>query len=424
MPELKLGAGSQVLGKASAIQVGGQEHPSTASKSQEVTGSVKKLLQRIRTAHEAGKPKEVNHLARLYLKSFEARRIAVTEACSHLSERRRPSADRCHRYAEGLNAWAGTTEKVIVRAQEKPGKPGHYRTIMDFGIENRSLQLHVLRLLRVLANPRPSQFMMRGGVHAAITRASQALQGGHIWAMETDLTNCYPSFNEEVVPELLPIPKEVTRRVLLAVSLSLWLSTDQFGPATSVDDDQIIIGELFADARQGIPQGSSASPLVAELLLAPSFDNLPQEGASIGYADNFLAMGKNESEAVAMTLAFWSALKASPAGHFLPKKPTIFEPGTPIDFLGHCLEKSGAEVRITPSLYNLSNFKAKLKARLSSIRNAESSVAQKMHSRAARDFVLSWTAAFKLCDGIDIHRLEALKKIKASQAKSKLIRAA
>ena len=56
----------------------------------------------------------------------------------------------------------------------------------------------------------------------------------------------------------------------------------------------------------------------------PCFSKLPACGEPVGYADNFLAMAKDANDVVSMTVAFWSALKAHPAGQLRPKEPRIF----------------------------------------------------------------------------------------------------
>src|SRR6266542_2348573 len=71
-----------------------------------------------------------------------------------------------------------------------------------------------------------------------------------------------------------------------------------FGPAGGLG---ILGAEVLAEARQGIPQGSAASPLLAEMLLASALRQLPTGGEVFAYLDNFLVMAKSEQDAVSMT---------------------------------------------------------------------------------------------------------------------------
>ena len=65
------------------------------------------------------------------------------------------------------------------------------------------------------------------------------------------------------------------------------------------------------------------------MLLAPLLADLPTRGAWIGYADNFLAMGKSEEDVVSINSAFWSAAKAHPARAASIEAPLSSSPGYP-----------------------------------------------------------------------------------------------
>jgi hypothetical protein len=389
-----------------------------AMSSKEMKNSVNKMLARLAYEKVSGNKMACQKLIRLYLRSFAARLAAVHRASERRPFRWRPTSEQRVVIAEALNAWAGTTEDVTVVPQEKKGQPGSYRTIMKFGIEHRSLQELLRPLLEVLADIRPNQYVLNGGLPAAIRRAADLMADGYVWAIETDITNCFESFDGEAVPELLPIPKEVTRRILLSQHLSLRLPTNQFGSADSVDEEEVFIGELFPNVRRGIPQGSCVSSLVAEMLLAPSFDDLPQAGASIGYADNVLAMGRTEDDALAMTLAFWSGLSANPAGHLMPKPCKHFEPGMPIEFLGHTLTLVGSTVRIEPNPAKVAQFEKRCKSDLKDIKGASSKTGLDMHVKNSQRYVMGWVNGFQACDGMDGLRQTAMANIEAAKSKA------
>ena len=290
--------------------------------------------------------------------------------------------------------------------------------ILEFGLENRALQLLVLRLLKAQADLHPNQYLMRG-THAAIERVVELLRDGYTWAIETDIYNCYPSFDGEKVPELLPIPKEVTRRVLLCGTYTLLLHSGIIGPADQPgEDDKLIASDLFADARRGLPQGSAASPLAVEMLLAPMFHKLPAGSTWTGYSDNFLAMGKTKNDAESMTSAFRSALKAHPAGPFWPNPRKVYAPGEPIEFLGHRIQRFPGMTRIDPTADNLDEFARKMQIGLREINKASSKVVRMNRIRKLQAYVFSWTAAFKLCADVGIYRDAALKRIATAASKS------
>ena len=226
------------------------------------TAHVNKLLMSIRAAHDAGKRKKADQLVCRYLASFDARYLATLEAYQTLKGIK-PDPSILPAVARSLNAWAGSEENVLIRLVPRPGKPDWPRMTFKFGLENRALQLLVLKLLKAQADLHPNQYLMRG-THAAIERVVELLNAGYAWAIETDIHNCYPSFDGEKVPELLPVPKEVTRRVFLCGTYTILLYSGTFGPADEPgDDEELIASDLFADARRGLPQGSAASPLVS-----------------------------------------------------------------------------------------------------------------------------------------------------------------
>ena len=306
-----------------------------------------KMLDRVRTAHRAGKRKEAPQHGRLYLASYDARIVAVHEANRHVKKHKRLKPSLLPGLAASLNPWTETEEKVIIHPKPKPGPNLQYRPILEFGFENTALQHLLLPLLRAQADLHPNQYTMRG-THAAIERVAGLLEEGHTWATEIDIRNCYQSFDGERVADLLPVPKEVARNVLTGASLSLCLNPSFVGPADPGEDDEIIFPELFAAVRQGISQGAATSPLVAEMMLASVFKVLPDCGAVTAYADNFLVMGKTESEVLSISEALRSAIKAHPAGPLWPKEPRIFGSGMVVEFLGHQLWMSEGSVVIAP----------------------------------------------------------------------------
>jgi hypothetical protein len=185
-----------------------------------------------------------------------------------------------------------------------------------------------------------------------------------------------------------------------------------FGPADPGEDDEVTFARLFAAARRGFPQGSATSAIAVEMLLAPLFEQLPQGGEAINYADNVLMMAKDKNDVVSMCLAFGAALEAHPVGQLRPKEPRVFPPGTPIEFLGHRLELINGMVRISPTQRNIERLETKFANGIRKIKgfNAASDQARR-HVQELRRYVSSWLASFKLCDGIESYRVEALDRI-------------
>lgn len=372
---------------------------------------VEKMLAQIASAHKAGKYKKAKRLSIVYLRSFDARYGAVLEAYNALKPRNRPARKSLPAIARGLDAWKGTQEVVILRLKEKEKSPGDYRDIKEFGIESKALQYLVFPLLKVQANLHLNQYGMIG-THAALIRVAELMTQGYVWAMETDLKDCYPSFDGEKIQGFLPLPKKVTQHIMCCASLNLSLGNDGiFGPADDDVDDEYVFPDLFVDARRGIPQGSAASPFAVEMLLSSVFDQLPACGEAVGYADNTLAMAKSEGDVVSMNKALWSALKAHPAGHLRPKQTGVFSPGQPIDFLGHRLTPQGKKVRIEPTPENLKKYCVAVERGLRRIVHGASSNIRAQRARELRGYIRSWCAAFKLWDEAGVQKAKDFGRI-------------
>jgi len=389
------------------------------------------MVDDVRSAHVAGKRKKVNHRIRRYLNSHHARLLATELARRAMKPHRRFPKALVPSIASSLDPWVGTAEEVRVNVIPK-GDSGDYRVTTDFGPENRALQFLLLRLLRVMADRHPHQFGTgNGGSHAAIKHVAQAMKDGSIWAVEIDIENCFPSFGGDGVVDLLPLPKEVTKSVLISRHLNLVPGNllDLFGeepggvhhvphgaphiPHVGPASDLGFLGaEALAEARQGIPQGSAASPLVAEMLLALPLKQLPKVGLVFGYLDNFLVMATGEDDAVSMAKALGCALQAHPAGPLRPKIKGIFHAGTPIDFLGYRLTAQHGAVMIEPSPAKRQEFEAELKAGLARIKGGSLPPAVRTRKiQHLRTYIRCWTAAFRLWPGAEKHRDLWLAKV-------------
>ncbi len=379
---------------------------------------VEKLLTRIRIAKEAGRFKELRHWTGAYLNSFDARLAAVQRANQRRKLNDRLDTATVLKIAASLDAWKGTDEPVLVHRKPKASNPGSYRTYMAFGIENRALQYLVLPLLEQVSDVAPNHYTVRGGTHAAIKHVVKAMSTGPVWAVEIDVVDCYPSFDGKKLKDLLSIPKEVSEHVVISEYLNLKggniakvIKYGPFGPAGSPEASTTLEGTLAA-ARQGIPQGSAVSPLIAETTLAIALREVPKLGDIVAYGDNCLLVAKEASNMVTMTEALETAFKAHPVGLLQPKR-RLFHPGEPVDFLGHRLiPQPGGKIRIEPSQENWEKFERKMMRQLKYLKYEKLSAAARFRAQQkAKRYVRSWMAAFCLCDGIGLHEKYWLKRI-------------
>ena len=366
-------------------------------------------LTRIQKAHRAGNWRQLRYLTQQYLTSYDARLAATRLASRKMRWDRRPKKTQLRSIAENLNAFQGTREEV--RLILIPKGPDKFRPTLEFGIENRALQYLVLSVLYAVSELHPRQFATRGGVPAAIAKVAKAMKAGNVHASEIDIKDFYASFDGNKLVELVPVQKRVIMRVMLSEHLAILpgkslhhTTASCIGPADTDQGELAPLEKYLADARRGIPQGSAASPILAEMLLAPLLFQVPTGGEVVAYADNILVMTKTESVAVAMTESLGIALKKHPAGQLWPKI-NCFPPGGPIEFLGHRLTAHDDDLRIQPTAQNRDKFERKTKRGLARLKKSTLSPAARGRMlRELKSDLSSHAANFRLCDDMKKYR--------------------
>ena len=378
-----------------------------------------KLLKRIRAAMESGNKAKARRLTLIWLRSFEAKRLCVRLACRKMKLHLRPKNSERDVIAGRLDPWRGTGEAVYVNRRSKEHQPDDYRHVMSFGIENRSLQYLLLLVLRELMPLHPSQYGTRGhGTHEAIETVLKAINEGYRWVIEYDIEEFFPSFDWKRVPDLVPLPRKVSEKVLLGKHLTLiggYSLSGLFGREGDDDWFPDLLNAELADARRGNPQGSAVSPFLAAALLADALYKIPELGIVVAFSDNLLLLAKSKDDAMAMSKGLWGALQAHPAGRLRPKVKR-FDPGEPFDFLGHRLTPAMGKGRVDPSPRNKDKFEHRMKSRLRRLDKATLTPDQRARLiRKMEKDVCSWTrGAFKLCHSIQNFRDNWLAKIPAS----------
>ena len=378
------------------------------------TDHVDKLLKR---ACKAGRTSKRNYLVCQYLGSFDAKLHATLEAYDSMRPHCRPDKAKLPSIASGLDPRKGTDEPVLVHRMPKRSPP-YYRTVFEFGIENRALQYLVRDVLIALLDLHPNQYATRGGVYAAIKHTKQAMIEGNDWVVELDINNCYLSFDEDKLASLLPLTKEMTEHVIISRYLNLpsGFSCIDNSPGDDHEGDAITPGAI-SPARRGIPQGSAASPIVAEAMVAIALKAVPTLGVIIAYADNVLLLAKTKSDRDSMTKALLAAFEKHPVGR-LRLSPKAFAPGAPVEFLGHRLTHSKETVRIEPTDSNRRKFERRVKSKLRSLANTELPRSRRRRLQRIKKYIRSWTNSFKLCDDIEKIRSDWLARAQAQFKKA------
>ena len=219
------------------------------------TDHVDKLLKR---AHGACRANQRDYRVRQYLGSYDAKLRATRKAHDAMRPDRRPNEAKLEAIARDLNPWKGTDEPVLVHLTPKASHP-HYRAVLEFGIKHRALQYLARDILIALLKLHPNQYGTCGGTHAAIRQTKQALRDGYLWAVELDIKDCFPSFDGKELHKLLPLPKEMTDKVIISGCLNLMPGNllHYYGPEDDHEGDPIALTAALSSARRGNSAGVS-----------------------------------------------------------------------------------------------------------------------------------------------------------------------
>jgi len=376
------------------------------------------ISRKIAAYHSAGKFKRAAHWTGMYLNSFDAKYVAVHRANQKLPRQRRRPKKELAEIAANLDPWKGSEEDVIVNLKFKGDTENSFRTIMNFGIENRALQYLVGSALLPQADLHTSQHAISGGRNSAIEAALNAISAGYIWIAEIDIKNFFQSLDGENLPGLLPLPRQVTRQSIASQGLSLIpgniLSHCGYDSISEWREDDIDpIAGMLIEARQGIPQGSAVSSIVAETLLAPVVAETSKIGAAVNYADNILVMARERQDAVSMIETLVAALKSHPVGPLKPHFKTSLGNHMRFDFLGYSIFNEYGNCIAKPTENHLARFSSRYSSDLVKATDPTMPlVKRKRRLKNLSRYVRSWTAAFSLWGWAKTERKQKLDKIK------------
>ena len=378
--------------------------------SPEIRAHEQQLLERIRHAHANGQHKKADYWQRRYLQSLDARRVAVDTANRSMKPHARRPESELLGIAKALDPRSGTKEPVDLWLQEKHHNPGELRAIMNFGLESRALHALVIEVLKARSNLFPFQFASQGtgGRDGALKMLQATVRSGADFAVATDIRDYFPSLGANQLGKILQLPKEVIEHVLVSGGLNLQSKDPWIHHCCISKEFDAVSGGCIEKARRGIPQGSAASSVVAEIVLASVIAEIPKYGIVINFADDLVVLVDHPDKAASMRTALNKALQAAPVGPLTPKTLETFGPGDSFDYLGYRVTLLENDCRLEPSAYNVARFKKEFPARVA---KAEK---QGIHeARALHRYVNGWTSAFHLWEGAEEHRDFHLAAVKA-----------
>lgn len=309
-----------------------------------------KLIRRLRSAVGANHHRRTRRLIVQILRSYHCKLVALDKANSRLKRDVRVSFEELKRRAGMLDPWTATGERVELRSQPKPR--GGFRMIMSFGLENRALQILVREVLRVWALPKllSQQHLLAGGHNHAVEAASHMIErGGHEHAVELDIQDCFGSIKGDWLKQKLPLPPEVIDNVCAASHLNL----------VALD---ITAHRHLNKSRNGIPQGSSVSSLIAEIAVASVLEHAPEGVEFQAYVDNVLCSAPNEQTAQSSQQTLERLFRAHPSGFFSVRSLGVRRLAEGVPFLGYVLSLERRRVSISVSHSKQDAFGARVEA--------------------------------------------------------------
>lgn len=237
--------------------------------------------------------------------------------------------DTLREVAARMTATYHFSEPVTARTH-RPAQHKRRRTTYAFGPGKHALQCMVADLIKAMF-PLPSgrHFTIDGGVKAALQAVDEHTQQGFIYAIERDIEQFYPNVNLQGLAKLLrPLPGSVVMNVI----------GYRHGHTGSSDDHSTeAVDDAPLPPRGLLAQGSAASPVAAEVLVANLLMGMPDDVRVMSYADNILILGRDldSVRAADSDLAGRASdHECGPLGLKAPKECIITAPAG-INFLGH-----------------------------------------------------------------------------------------
>ncbi|MCJ2098898.1 reverse transcriptase domain-containing protein [Methylobacterium sp. E-046] len=295
--------------------------------------AVAKLVRRIRAATAENDERRVRGLISQLLNSFHAKFAALEAANRRLQSTARRPVEQLYKLAQTLDLWSPSSERATIRSV--PKSRGGHRYVVAFGIENRARQILVSWALKSWILPRllRQQNALNGGRDRAIQRIAQTIEERrHTYAVELDIKDCFGSINIDWLKEHLPLPPDVTQAVCAADHINLVALDTHAGTCPT--------------SRQGLPQGSAVSPILAEYALARVLREAPEGVAFQAYVDNIFVSAPDEIGARQHQQTLERLFEAHPAGLLRVHShgPRKIEDGLPV--LGYVLRLVHRRVRI------------------------------------------------------------------------------
>lgn len=211
-----------------------------------------------------GNVRRAKRLGRKYLMSFSARLACLAMAVERKlgSARDRDAAALAIvEAADYVDPWMPAAERAKAFPREK--MDGGVRYVFSFGIVDYARQLLIRDLAAALTSHEPTQFMSAGGRPRLEEWLRVELPAARS-VITTDIPSCFDRVLREAVDVGLPLPRRVKEEVLYRpMDRAIYLEKTPQGLTPMKET----VAQMSSPKR-GIPQGSAASSVASERVIA------------------------------------------------------------------------------------------------------------------------------------------------------------
>ena len=286
-----------------------------------------------------------------------------------------------------ISMWQALSEAVIVHWSSKGG--GKYRLIVKYGILRAAQQLPLRDVLSLMGVDNEFDYARKGagGEVAFVNEIKKSMIEGIRWFWNPDIENCFPSMKPKHF-DWLPVDQRLLQTVIFlpkcakikikgpkdAAAVATFLKAEYpdhgLGGSPSLSPLETVRTFTVGLTRQGLPQGSMLSPLIARAFIGRELRHVV-EGKKL-HVSTFmddLCIGSCGAETLnEVAGAVTKRLEAHPAGAIKLSVVELRDMKKGVDIIGYRITHEGDHkpepIHVKPNGKRLERFRVRLPDKL------------------------------------------------------------